>query len=161
MSHSGTLEKEPCDINEIIEDSLKVVWNELKYSMQVEKSFAQLPYVNCHQSEIHQVLMNMFINAAHACEENGILTIVTYTHLEDDKEWAIIVISDNGKGMPKEIIKKIFDPFYTTKPVGVGTGLGLSISFGIIEKHKGKITVRSEEGVGTTFTIFLPLYQTD
>lgn len=161
VSHSGTLEKEPCDINEIIEDSLKVVWNELKYSMQVEKSFAQLPLVNCHQSEIHQVLMNMFINAAHACEKNGTLTLVTYIQEQNNKEYAMIVISDNGKGMSQSTVKKIFDPFYTTKPVGVGTGLGLSISFGIIEKHKGNIKVRSEEGVGTTFTISLPLYQTD
>ncbi len=156
VSHSGDLHKELCDINEIALDSLKVVWAELKYKIKVKKSFAQLPKIYCHGSEIHQVLMNLFLNASHACEEQGLLMIKTYQTTVQDRKMIAIEVKDNGKGMSREIRKKIFDPFFTTKPVGEGTGLGLSVSFGIIEKHQGTIDVASKEGVGTMFTIMLP-----
>jgi signal transduction histidine kinase len=156
VSHTAEVEREFCDINEVVDESLKVVWNELKYNLEVEKNYAKLPPVSCHVSEIHQVLMNMFINASHACEEGGVLTIKTYATELKQTPYIAIDISDNGKGIPQATIKKIFDPFFTTKPVGVGTGLGLSISFGIIEKHGGKIRVDSVEGDGTTFSIYLP-----
>jgi signal transduction histidine kinase len=157
VTHAGELEMKACQINDIIDESIKVVWNELKYNMEVEKYFAPLPMLACHSGEIHQVLMNLFLNASHACDEDGLLIIKTYTKEAKGKNWIIIEVSDNGKGMPTEVRKKIFDPFFTTKPVGVGTGLGLSVSFGIIEKHKGTIKVASEEGLGTTFSIHLPL----
>ncbi len=157
VTHAGELEMKACQINDIIEESIKVVWNELKYNMTVEKYFAPLPLLACHSGEIHQVLMNLFLNASHACDEEGLLIIKTYTKESKGKNWIVIEVSDNGKGMPSEVRKKIFDPFFTTKPVGVGTGLGLSVSFGIIEKHKGTIKVASEEGIGTTFSIHLPL----
>ena len=157
VTHAGELEMKACQINDIIDESIKVVWNELKYNMEVEKYFAPLPMLACHSGEIHQVLMNLFLNASHACDEDGLLIIKTYTKEVKGKNWIIIEVSDNGKGMPTEVRKKIFDPFFTTKPVGVGTGLGLSVSFGIIEKHKGTIKVASEEGLGTTFSIHLPL----
>jgi len=157
VTHASELEMELCDINEIIEESIKVVWNELKYNMEVVKQFSQTPKIPCHAGEIHQVLMNLFLNASHACEEKGLLTINTSLIELKNQQWVVIEITDNGKGMPREVRKKIFDPFFTTKPVGVGTGLGLSVSFSIIEKHNGKIKVASEEGVGTTFTIRLPL----
>ncbi|WP_441003749.1 sensor histidine kinase [Pseudocolwellia agarivorans] len=157
VTHAGELEMKACQINDIIEESIKVVWNELKYNMTVEKYFAPLPLLACHSGEIHQVFMNLFLNASHACDEEGLLIIKTYTKESKGENWIIIEVSDNGKGMPSEVRKKIFDPFFTTKPVGVGTGLGLSVSFGIIEKHKGTIKVASEEGIGTTFSIHLPL----
>jgi len=157
VTHAGELEMEPSNINDIIEESLKVVWSELKYNMEVVKTFSTLPSVYCHRGEIHQVLMNIFINASHACEEKGVLTITTSTQKIKQTTFCVIQISDDGKGMPEAVRKKIFDPFFTTKPVGVGTGLGLSVSFGIIEKHQGKIKVASEEGKGTTFTIYLPM----
>lgn len=157
VTHAGELEMELGDINEIIEESIKVVWSELKYNMEVEKQLTKVPMVLCHMGEIHQVLMNLFLNASHACEDKGILTLKTSTQEENGQQWVVINIIDNGKGMSRAVRKKIFDPFFTTKPVGVGTGLGLSVSLGIIEKHKGTIKVTSEEGVGTTFTISLPL----
>lgn len=157
VTHASELEMVPSDINEIIEESIKVVWNELKYNMEVVKQFTEVPMVPCHQGEIHQVLMNLFLNASHACEDKGKLIIKTTTKQAKGKEWVVIDIADNGQGMPREVRKKIFDPFFTTKPVGVGTGLGLSVSFGIIEKHKGTINVSSEEGKGTIFTICLPI----
>ena len=156
VSHSGELKQELCDINETILDSLKVVWAELKYNMKVKKSFAELPKIYCHGSEIHQVLMNLFLNASHACSEQGELTIKTSQKQVAGRDMVVIEVKDNGKGMSREVRKKIFDPFFTTKSVGEGTGLGLSISFGIIEKHQGTIEVASKEGVGTLFTIMLP-----
>ena len=156
VSHSGSFEKEPCDINTLIDESLKVVWNELKYCLTVSKHFKQLPKVYCHPGEINQVLLNLFINAAHATKDKGVLNISTGIVKKDGKGYLTIEISDNGVGIPQEIINKIFDPFFTTKPVGVGTGLGLSVSFGIIEKHEGKLEVTSKENEGTTFTIYLP-----
>ena len=157
VTHAGELEMELSDINDIVEESIKVVWSELKYNMEVEKNLSKVPMVNCHTGEIHQVLMNLFLNASHACEEKGILTITTSTKEVKNKQWVVIEVADNGKGMSKDVKKKIFDPFFTTKPVGVGTGLGLSVSFGIIEKHEGTIKVTSKEDQGTTFTISLPL----
>lgn len=157
VTHAGELEMEFGDINDIIDESIKVVWSELKYKMQVEKQFTEVPLILCHSGEIHQVLMNLFLNASHACGDKGLLIIKTYTKEAKGKKWVVIEVKDNGKGMPREVRKKIFDPFFTTKPVGVGTGLGLSVSFGIIEKHKGMIKVTSEEGKGTTFIISLPL----
>lgn len=157
VSHAGELEKELCDVNEIIEESIKVVWSELKYNMEVEKKFGDIPHIYCHTGEIHQVLMNLFLNASHACKDKGILRLSTAIQKIKEKEWLVIRVADNGDGMPMEVKKKIFDPFFTTKPVGVGTGLGLSVSFGIIDKHKGTIEVHSEEGLGTTFIICLPL----
>lgn len=161
VTHAGELEMELTDVNHIIEESIKVVWSELKYNMKVQKQLTKVPMVLCHMGEIHQVLMNLFLNASHACEDKGILTLKTSTKTEKGQQWILIEVSDNGKGMPREVRKKIFDPFFTTKPVGVGTGLGLSVSFGIIEKHKGRIKVTSEEGKGTTFIISLPLPESD
>jgi len=102
--------------------------------------------------DLNQVFINLFINASHACESNGVLTVKTLQ--EDDH--VIVKIIDNGRGICEEDISKVFDPFYTTKPVGEGTGLGLPISHGIIAKHNGKIEVHSEVNVGTCFTITLP-----
>lgn len=157
VSHSGELEKDVCDINELIDESLKVVASELKYTMEVTKHFCSLPPYACHSGEITQVFMNLFLNASFACEKNGALDITTNVTQLNGSQWIIIDIKDNGQGMPKHVLKKIFDPFFTTKPVGVGTGLGLSVSFGIIEKHGGSIGVQSAENQGTTFTIKLPI----
>ncbi len=157
VSYSGSAEKTLCNINKVIDESLKLVWNELKYSFEIEKEYSSLPEILCFESEIHQVLMNMLLNAAHACGEAGCIKLKTHKKVVENRSFIAIEISDNGKGMSKSTVKKIFDPFYTTKPVGIGTGLGLYISFGIIEKHQGKIEVSSEEGKGTTFTIYLPI----
>jgi signal transduction histidine kinase len=156
VSHAGGIDEELCNVNTLIEESIKVVWNELKYCVTINKNLSKIPSIYCHSSEINQVLINMFINAAHATKENGVLNITTAMKQEDDKHYVTIEISDNGEGIPLSIIDKVFDPFFTTKPVGLGTGLGLSISFGIIKKHQGKITVSSQENKGTTFTIYLP-----
>jgi signal transduction histidine kinase len=157
VSHSGGGGKTLCNINNLIDESLKAVWNELRFCSSINKVFAKIPDVFCHPSEITQVLLNIFINAAHANENKGTLDIISAVVEENGQDYVTVTITDNGVGIPQEILNKIFDPFFTTKPVGVGTGLGLSISFGIIKKHQGKINVVSDEGQGTTFTIYLPV----
>ena len=141
------------DVNECIEATLTVISNEIKYRCEVHKKLCALPQIRCYPGQLNQVFMNLLMNAVHAIEEHGEITIETQA-LEGE---VIIRISDTGKGIPAEIIPKLFNPFFTTKPVGQGTGLGLSISYGIIQKHGGRIEVESEVGRGTTFTIYLPI----
>ena len=106
-------------------------------------------------NQIEQVLLNLFMNAGDAMEADGGGTLTVTT---DRVDGAIRIKStDTGCGIPADVKRKIFDPFFTTKPVGKGTGLGLSVSYGIIQEHKGEITVDSEIGKGTTFTITIPL----
>ncbi len=146
-------ELKEADINEGIEATLKVVWNELKYKTQVHKKLNPLPLIRCYPGQLNQVFMNLLVNAAQAIPQKGEITVET----EATDTEIIIRVSDTGEGIQKEVLSKLFDPFFTTKAAGKGTGLGLSISYGIIKKHKGRIDVESEVGKGTTFTIGLPL----
>ena len=116
------------------------------------------PFVNAGQ--IEQVLLNLLSNAEHALRsrpENRRITVTTYRIAESGIPWAVLSVADNSHGIPPEILGRIFDPFFTTKEQGEGTGLGLSICHGIIEAHGGTITVQSQPGDGTTFTVRLPL----
>ncbi|BCB27460.1 hypothetical protein SKTS_23460 [Sulfurimicrobium lacus] len=143
------------DIHLGIESTLNVISNELKYKCQVDKTYGDLPRVECLLSQLNQVFMNLLVNAAQAIETHGTITIRTGTM--GDQVW--IEIFDTGKGIPPENLKRIFEPFFTTKPVGKGTGLGLSVSYSIIQKHHGRIEVESNEGKGTIFRIWLPVKQ--
>jgi signal transduction histidine kinase len=135
---------------------LNIVANELKYKADVVKEFQQLPDIECLPSQINQVIMNLIVNASQAMgPERG--TITLRTGLEG--ETVSIEVADTGIGIEPDNLQKIFDPFYTTKPVGQGTGLGLSLSYGIVKKHQGDISVRSEVGVGSTFRVELPVRQ--
>ncbi|MGG7557482.1 ATP-binding protein [Pseudomonas sp. ES3] len=139
-----------------IESTLNIVANELKYKADVVKEYQTLPDIECLPSQINQVIMNLIVNASQAMgPERG--TITLRTGLEG--ETVSIEVADTGSGIEPECLQKIFDPFYTTKPVGQGTGLGLSLSYGIVKKHRGDISVRSEVGVGTTFRVELPVHQ--
>ncbi len=116
--------------------------------------FAEIPAIPCYPSELGQVIMNLLINAIHAIESKGTIEIKTYK--KGKKEY--VQIKDNGCGIEKEQLNKIFDKFYTTKPKGVGTGLGLAICHEIIvKKHNGTLKVDSKPGKSTTFTISLPI----
>ena len=141
------------DINKAIEETLTIVWNELKYKATIKKYYGKLPLVQCQAGEIKQIFVNLLVNASHAIETRGEIIIET---CRDDTN-VIIKISDTGKGMSAEIKRKIFDPFFTTKDVGEGTGLGLWICMSIIQKHHGKLEVESKEGKGSTFKITLPI----
>ena len=144
------------NINQGIDSTLNVVNNEVKYKADLIKEYGDIPQVQCLPSEINQVIMNLVVNAAHAIgAERGKIWI--RTGVDADIVW--IEVIDNGSGIPKDVVPRIFDPFYTTKPVGKGTGLGLSLSYGIIQKHHGQISVQTELGKGTKFRVTLPLLQ--
>ena len=156
FSHVGRDEPmRPSDIERGLESTLNIVWNDLKYKVRIEKHYGTLPLVECHASEINQVLMNLLINAGQAIGERGTISLATGS--EDDEAW--ITISYSGCGIPEEALQKIFDPFFTTKPIGRGTGLGLAICYSIVAKHHGRIEVSSRVGAGTTFRMVLPVRQ--
>ena len=98
--------------------------------------------------------MNLLVNAGHAIEKDGSITLRTLMHGEHE---VCIEVVDTGKGIAPEHLSRVFEPFFTTKPVGKGTGLGLSLSYGIVDRHHGRIEVASELGVGTTFRVILPI----
>lgn len=156
FSRVDSTEWEWVDIHNGIESTLNIVNNEIKYQADVIKEYGPLPEIECVSSQLNQVFVNLLVNAAQAMEERGTITIKT--GLEDNENiW--ISVSDTGSGIPEDVAKRIFEPFYTTKPLGKGTGLGLSISYGIITKHGGRFELDSKEGQGTTFKIILPIKQ--
>jgi signal transduction histidine kinase len=142
------------NLNEGLESTLLLARHELK-NHTVKKSFGDIPPVTCSPSQINQVFLNLINNAAQAIESGrGVIALTTRRH---DADHVAVEVQDNGKGIPPEILPKIFDPFFTTKDVGKGTGLGLSIVYKIVEQHGGQISVDSAPGVGTKFTVVLPL----
>jgi len=141
------------DINECLESTINIVWNELKYKTTLHRDYGDLPRIRCYPQQLNQVFMNMLVNAAQAIETKG--DIWVRTMVENDQ--IVVQIQDNGSGIPEEIKERIFEPFFTTKEVGKGTGLGMSISWDIVQKHGGRIEVESQVGVGTTFFIYLPV----
>ena len=144
------------DIHNGIDSTLNIAQNEIKYKANVIKEYGDIPLVECILSQLNQVFMNLLVNAAHAIEEQGTITIRTG---QDENNWVWIQISDTGKGIEEEHLKNIFDPFFTSKAIGEGTGLGLSLSYGIIQKHNGRIEVDTTVGKGSTFTVWIPLKQ--
>jgi signal transduction histidine kinase len=155
FSHIEEDEFRPADLHRGLDTTLNVVNNELKYKAEVIKEYGELPEVECILSQINQVAMNLLVNAAHAIEQFGRITLRTGC----DNDWAWIEVEDNGKGIDPKLLNRIFEPFFTTKPVGKGTGLGLALSYNIVQKHNGRIEVHSEPDVGTRFRITLPIRQ--
>jgi two-component system NtrC family sensor kinase len=143
----------PADINAGIESTLNIVWNEIKYKAALKKDYGRIPVTRCNPGQMNQVFMNLLVNAAHAIEAQGEIAIRTWAEHEN----IFVSISDTGRGIPDENMGRIFDPFYTTKEVGKGTGLGLSIAYDIVKRHGGDIAVDSKVGIGTTFTVRLPV----
>ena len=146
-------------VHEGLESTLLLARNLLKNTVEIRRELAfDLPKIQCSPSQINQVFLNIITNAVHAMPaeraEPGVITLRTAREGDD---MVRIEIQDNGSGIPANVLPKIFDPFYTTKPIGKGTGMGLSISFKIIQEHGGKILVDTEPGVGTVFSILLPL----
>jgi len=145
----------PSDLHKGLESTLNIVWNDLKYKVRLEKHYGELPLVECHSSEINQVLMNLLINAGQSIENRG--SIIIATGAENGEAW--INIADTGGGIAPEALQRIFEPFYTTKPIGRGTGLGLAIAYSIVAKHHGRIEVSSQPGAGSAFRVVLPVVQ--
>lgn len=142
-------ELQEADINKELNLTLDLIMHETKNRIEIERNYGDLPLIKCYPNMLNQVFTNILVNACQAIEGKG--KIVITTEYKDDN--LIVKFKDNGKGISKENINKIFTVGYTTKGVGVGTGLGLAISQKIIDKHNGKINVISEVGVGTEFII--------
>ncbi len=163
FSHPDIVEKVATDLNRAIENTITVTRNEWKYVAEVQTELdPDLPRVPCLPGEFNQVILNLLVNAAQAIADvvgdgsNGKGTIAVTTRRTGS--WAEIHIRDTGTGIPEKARGRIFDPFFTTKEVGKGTGQGLAIAYNVIvEKHGGTITFETELGMGTTFTIRLPL----
>jgi signal transduction histidine kinase/predicted GIY-YIG superfamily endonuclease len=147
-------ERKPADLHEGLDSTLTLAAHLMKGRITVQRDYGQLPQVDCYANQLNQVFLNVLVNAAHAIEGTGEITIRTRQATPDS---VTIEIRDTGSGIPAENLAKIFNPGFTTKGVGVGTGLGLAITYRIVENHHGKIEVESEVGRGTTFRITLPV----
>lgn len=141
------------DLHVGIESTINVVWNQLKYKVEVQRVYGELPHIYCVASQINQVLMNLLVNAEQAIADKGHITV--RTGVDGDHVW--IEVQDDGCGMDAKTQARIFEPFFTTKPAGLGTGLGLSIASGIVSRHEGRLELHSEPGAGSTFRLVLPV----
>ena len=153
FSRSDSKEYQWYDLQRGLDSTLNMASNEIKYRATVTKEYADLPPVYCCLTQINQVVLNLLVNAAQSITGMGSIVL----RCGCDGTWAWIEVQDNGCGIPEPQLKRIFDPFYTTKPVGVGTGLGLSLSYGIVRDHGGRIEVRSRVDEGTRFRVWLPV----
>ncbi len=141
------------NLNENLNNTLLLAKHLLK-SVTVNRNFGEIPEITCAPSQINQVFLNLVTNAVQAMPaEHGTLTLTS----RRDGDGVAVDVEDNGSGIAPEVLPKIFDPFFTTKEIGKGTGLGLSISYQIVQQHGGKISVESQPGVGTKFTVWLPI----
>ncbi|HEY8927419.1 MAG TPA: ATP-binding protein [Polyangia bacterium] len=160
FAHPDQKDMAAIDLNQAITSTLNIARNEYKYVASVETELGDVSPVKCHGGDVNQVILNLVVNAAHAIgdvvqgtEKLGRIQVRSW----EERDSAFISISDTGGGIPAEIRNRIYDPFFTTKPVGKGTGQGLAIARSVIEKHGGDLTFETEMGVGTTFLIRLPL----
>ena len=153
QSKEGT---ESVDLNEIARDTYALVGSQsLFFNVVVVMDLdPHLPRIMADRSQLQQVFMNLFVNAAQAMQEEGRITVKSCYGRQDGH--VVVTVSDTGHGIDKQHIARIFDPFFTTKEDGRGTGLGLSIAYGIVTQHGGTITVDSEPGKGTTFSMRFP-----
>jgi signal transduction histidine kinase len=146
------------DVRTVIESSLRMAWNEIRYRAGVVKEYGEVPMVGGNEARLGQILLNLFVNAAQSMPEGrasqNVIRVVT-KNAEDGR--VVIEVHDTGSGIPKEILGRIFDPFFTTKPVGVGMGLGLSLCHRMVIDLGGEIAVESEVGKGTVVRVSLPV----
>ncbi len=161
-SRSQPEQHESVDVHEALDIAVNIATNQFKYRAHLVRDYGHVPGVVADESRLTQVFVNLIVNAAQAIPERR-------GHTEHDRDGVIelrtavdpdgrvrVSVKDNGHGMPEAVKARVFDPFYTTKPVGVGTGLGLSISNNIIQSFHGEIQIESEEGVGTVVSVVLP-----
>ncbi|MDP6016717.1 MAG: PAS domain S-box protein, partial [Candidatus Latescibacteria bacterium] len=147
------VERKAANLHEGLDDSLMLIHHDIKGRVEIERDYGEIPAVLCYPGRLNQVFLNILNNSQQAIEGTGTITVRTRQVGEE----VHVAITDTGSGIEKELLTRIFDPGYTTKGVGVGTGLGLSICFQIMEDHEGRIDVTSEVGVGSTFTIVIPI----
>jgi signal transduction histidine kinase len=148
----------PVDVRRVLESSLRMAWNEIRHRARLIKEYAEIPALAANEARLGQVFLNLIINAAQAIREGNAErnTIRVSTALDAASGRIVVEVRDSGTGIPAENLPRIFDAFFTTKPVGIGTGLGLSICHRIVGSLGGEIQVESQIGKGTTFRVFLP-----
>jgi two-component system NtrC family sensor kinase len=155
FSRTSATEFAEVDIHQVINETLSLLEHQFKTArVRVDRELkADCPMTFGNAGKLQQVFLNLFVNAKDAMPEGGELRILT----EESDSKIEILVQDTGIGISRENVKKIYDPFFTTKAAGKGTGLGLSVSYGIIQEHSGSISVESRPGVGTSFKLELPL----
>jgi signal transduction histidine kinase len=147
-------ELKDADLNAAFESAVEVLGHEIRHKqIRLERDLRPLPPVLCHPGKINQVFLNLIVNAVQACEPGG--TVTLRSRAEDGR--VVAEVEDNGCGIAPEHRPRLFEPFFTTRPIGQGTGLGLAVSFGIVRDHGGAIEVESTVGRGSTFRVRLPL----
>jgi len=156
---------QPVDLNAVVDEAIKLVSYHIEtenIEVRLEQN-EKLPVVEGNAQQLEQVVVNLLLNARQSFDEDDDRErrITVQTGFNKDRNQAFIKVSDNGRGIPQEILTKIFDPFFTSKGGGKGTGLGLSVSLGIVQKHGGTIAVESERGKGSTFIVYLPPAQSN
>jgi signal transduction histidine kinase/ActR/RegA family two-component response regulator len=144
------------DVNAAVESALTMLRNEIKYRARIERDLRSTQAVRANHARLGQVFLNIILNAAQALDETAAKRNVVRVRSFDEGEFVVIEVEDNGPGIPSEVVPRIFDSFFTTKPRGIGTGLGLPISLGIIRTLGGQLTVDSRPGEGATFRVRLP-----
>jgi len=157
FSHTGHRERELSDVNELLDQVIRVAAPEIGSGISIDRRYGQLPMVLCSPQQLKQVFLNLTINAIHAVDGSGAVVITTRAEPNHIRVW----IDDDGCGIPDSLLERIFDPFFTTKEVGQGTGLGLSISHEIIRGHGGEIIVERKAEAGSRFAVKLPLSDTE
>jgi two-component system cell cycle sensor histidine kinase/response regulator CckA len=168
-ARKGDLETRPMDVNEAVREVIQILSRILPKNITlVDQLQPLLPQIEGDSNQIHQVLMNLCINAADAMPEGGTLTLSTrevFLNQEQARRhlslqsgpYVRLSVADTGSGISEEDLSKIFEPFFTTKETGKGTGLGLSVVYGVVKNHRGAIEVDSKVGQGSVFTVYLPL----
>ena len=153
FSRVDRAELEVADVNEGLETTLRIVWNEVKYKANVVREYGEIPPVWCYPQQLNQVFMNLLVNAAQAIEGQGTIWVRTY----QEGDQVVVEVEDTGIGIPEAHRDRILEPFFTTKEGGEGMGLGLSMSYDIVQKHGGRMEIESEVGKGSTFRVILPI----
>jgi signal transduction histidine kinase len=155
LSHPDADRREPVDVHAVLDSSIRMARNELRHRARVVRQFGTVPKVEGNESRLGQVFLNLFVNAAHAMPEGQVErnSLIISTGCSDGM--VTIDVADTGAGIPPEVLPRIFDVFFTTKPVGVGTGLGLAICHRIVSAMDGRIEVKTHLGEGTTFRVAL------
>lgn len=157
-------EKIPTNVHDVLDSTLIMIRNRYKKQATIKKEFSETPQILAQPGRLIQVFSNIICNAVDAIiegpvEAEPLITISSSVEERENGEYVMVRVIDNGPGMESDIKDRIFDPFFTTKDVGKGVGLGMSISYSIIRDHLGVIEVESIPGIGTTVSVYLPVYQ--
>jgi PAS domain S-box-containing protein len=157
FSRANEERRGPVDIERVLDSTIRMAWNELRHRARLVKQYGRVPRVDGNESRLGQVFLNLIVNAIQAIPEGNYEAHAIRVATALDGGRAIVTIADTGGGIPPHVQRRLFTPFFTTKPVGVGTGLGLAISHRIVTGMGGEISFESEAGRGTTFRVALPV----